>query len=92
MSEGYGGRSPLDEHRFKVYILLCSDGKYYVGKTNNLADRLHRHSRGEVSYTSTRLPLQLVTYISFDNEWKAAQMENYLKSGSGRAFAKRHLH
>ncbi|MBK8504200.1 MAG: GIY-YIG nuclease family protein [Saprospiraceae bacterium] len=92
MTKGYGGRSPLETHRFKVYILKCNDGKYYVGKTNDLEDRLNRHSKGQVSFTSSRLPFELITYISFDDEWKAAQMEKYLKSGSGRAFAKRHLH
>jgi predicted GIY-YIG superfamily endonuclease len=73
------------------YILRCRDGKYYVGKTNDLEDRLHRHNQGQVSFTSSRLPFELVMYLSFDDEWKAAQMEKYLKSGSGRAFAKRHL-
>jgi predicted GIY-YIG superfamily endonuclease len=102
MLKGYGlrvtkpseviGRSPLDEHRYKVYILKCSDGKYYVGKTNDLENRLQRHSQGHVTFTSTRLPFELVMYLSFNDEWKAAQMEKYLKSGSGRAFAKRHLH
>jgi putative endonuclease len=92
MNQGYGGRSPLDNHRWKVYILRCADSRYYVGKTNNLEDRLERHQKGHVSFTSTRLPFELMTYIAFDNEWKATVMEKYLKSGSGRAFAKRHFY
>jgi predicted GIY-YIG superfamily endonuclease len=86
MSKGFGGRSPHSDHIFKVYNLKCADGRYYVGKTNNLKNRLERHQKGEVSFTSSRLPFDLVTYLAFDNEWKAVQMEKYLKSGSGRAF------
>ena len=92
MSKGFGVRSPLVDHRFIVYILRCSDGRYYVGKTNNLESRLIRHQKGQVSFTASRLPFELVTYIAFDDEWKATQMEKYLKSGSGRAFAKRHFY
>ncbi len=53
--------------------------KYYVGKTNNLDDRLERHQKGQVSFTSFRLPFELVTYIAFNNEWKATEMRNTLK-------------
>ena len=73
-------------------VALAKAEKYYVGKTNDLDDRLQRHQKGQVSFTSSRLPFELVTYISFDNEWKASLMEKYLKSGSGRAFAKRHFY
>ncbi|MCB0666730.1 MAG: GIY-YIG nuclease family protein [Saprospiraceae bacterium] len=92
MSQGFGGQRPQDSHIYKVYILKCSDGRYYVGKTSNLDNRLEQHRRGEVSFTSSRLPFTLVTYIAFDDDWKAVQLEKYLKSGSGRAFAKRHFH
>jgi putative endonuclease len=36
-------------------------------------------------------PWKLVTSIAFTNEIKAMEFEQYLKSGSGRAFAKKHL-
>lgn len=53
---------------------------------------MHRHNMGYVKYTSTRLPIQLIVFLSFADEWKAVQMEQYLKSGSGRAFAKKHFY
>ena len=31
------------------------------------------------------------TYIAFNNKYKAYDFEKYLKSGSGRAFAKKRL-
>ncbi|MCU7616855.1 GIY-YIG nuclease family protein [Chryseobacterium sp. PBS4-4] len=30
-----------------MYILLCSDGSYYTGSTNNLELRLTQHQNGE---------------------------------------------
>ena len=70
-----------------VYILKCSDNTHYTGCTSDLNERLKRHNNREVSYTSTRLPIELITYISFSEKYKAYAFEKYLKSGSGKAFA-----
>lgn len=70
-----------------VYLLKCSDGTTYTGCTNNVEERLKRHNKGEVHYTSTRLPLELITYIAFTDKYKAFHFEKYLKSGSGKAFS-----
>lgn len=69
-----------------VYLLKCSDGTTYTGCTSNLKNRLERHNKGQVSYTSSRLPIELVTYIVFTDKHKAYSFEKYLKSGSGKAF------
>jgi len=69
-----------------VYILRCSDNTFYTGRTHNLSDRLERHRNGEIHYTSTRSPVQLVTHIVFTEKFKAFAFEKYLKSGSGKAF------
>jgi predicted GIY-YIG superfamily endonuclease len=74
-----------------VYLLKCCDGTVYTGCTNNLDDRLHRHQRGEIHYTKTRLPVELVTYIAFSDKYKAYDFEKYLKSGSGKAFSQKRL-
>lgn len=89
---GFGGRSPR-KHRFMwhVYLLKCADGTYYTGCTNDLEDRMKRHNRKEILYTSTRLPFELVTYITFTDKYKAYNFEKYLKSGSGKAFAFKRL-
>lgn len=70
-----------------VYLIKCSDGTTYTGCTSNLDERLKRHNNKEVSYTSTRLPIHLVTYIAFTDKFKAYSFEKYLKSGSGKAFS-----
>lgn len=72
-----------------VYLLRCSDGTTYVGCTSNIEERLKRHYNKEVRWTKDRLPVTLITYIAFSDKYKAFEFERYLKSGSGRAFAKK---
>ena len=74
-----------------VYILKCSDGDLYTGCTENMEERIERHSKGHVPATATRLPIKLIAYIAFEDKYKVFEFEKYLKSGSGRAFIKRHL-
>ena len=63
----------------------------YVGVTSDLENRLKEHNFGESIHTNKYGPWKLMTYIAFDSREKAITFERYLKSGSGRAFAKRHL-
>jgi predicted GIY-YIG superfamily endonuclease len=70
-----------------VYLLRCSDGTIYTGCTSNLEERLKRHRSKQVSYTKTRLPVEVETYIAFSDKYKAFEFEKYLKSGSGKAFS-----
>ena len=51
-----------------------------------MTDRLHRHNNGKVSYTSSRLPVELMIAVTFKDKDKAYGFEKYLKSGSGKAF------
>jgi predicted GIY-YIG superfamily endonuclease len=74
-----------------VYILKCNDGSYYSGCTSDMMDRLHRHNQGQIKYTSSRLPVEIVVTINFLNKYKAYEFENYLKSGSGKAFMNKRL-
>lgn len=76
---------------YYVYTLLCSDQKTYVGGTNDLKDRISRHQKGYIPATKKRLPVKLKTYFAFHNEHIAFNFEQYLKSGSGRAFMKKHF-
>ncbi len=84
------GQGPLDKS-WTVYILACADGSHYVRCTSHLLNRLERHCRGWVPATKARLPCELVTFIVFNDKYRAYAFEKYLKSGSGRAFAKKRL-
>jgi len=77
--------------KYYVYILDCADSTYYVGCTDDLDDRIARHNRGSVKATVHRRPVKLNCFTVFFDKYKAYNFEKYLKSGSGRAFTKRHL-
>ncbi|MDP2638106.1 MAG: GIY-YIG nuclease family protein [Candidatus Levybacteria bacterium] len=84
-------RPSADAVRFYyVYILKCKNGLPYVGCTDDLRDRIRRHEKGFVPATKGLRPLKLISYFAFSNKYKAFQFEKYLKSGSGRAFIKKH--
>ena len=76
-----------------VYMLRGIDHskRFYVGMTENLQERLKAHNAGQVSHTSKFLPWRIETAIAFRDKAKAAAFEKYLKSQSGRAFARKHL-
>jgi len=75
-----------------VYILESEDSEhFYIGVTDDLRTRLAKHNAGEVPHTSKYGPWRLRTYIAFDDEERAFAFEKYLKSGCGRAFAKKHF-
>jgi putative endonuclease len=75
-----------------VYILESSDGEHwYAGMTDDVPARLAKHNAGEVPHTSKFRPWRTKTYLAFADEKQALAFEKYLKSGSGRAFAKKRL-
>ncbi len=76
-----------------VYILKSqSEGEhFYVGMTADLNERLKRHNDGLVPHTSKYCPWEIKTYIVFNDEAQATAFEKYLKTASGRAFAKKRL-
>jgi predicted GIY-YIG superfamily endonuclease len=78
---------------FYVYILqsLQQPGRYYVGVTADLRSRLRKHNGGDVPHTSKYLPWAIKTYVAFSDRNQAFAFEKYLKSPSGRAFAKKRL-
>jgi putative endonuclease len=50
-----------------MYILLCSNGLYYTGSTNDLEKRMAQHQNGEgANFTRKHLPVELVYFEEFD--------------------------
>ena len=75
-----------------VYILQSTDSlHYYIGITDDLRARLTAHNAGSVPHTSKYKPWRVKTYVAFRDEKQAFNFEKYLKSPSGRAFAKKRL-
>jgi predicted GIY-YIG superfamily endonuclease len=63
----------------------------YIGLTDDLKNRLKKHNEGRSRHTSKYRPWDSGTYLTFSSRNQAAAFEAYLKSGSGRAFAKKRL-
>ena len=76
-----------------VYIIRSDrdSSRHYVGVTNNVDERLEWHNRGPAGHTVSDRPWSLVVSMEFPTEREAVRFEKYLKSGSGRAFSKRHF-
>jgi putative endonuclease len=76
-----------------VYLLqsLADPDQSYVGCSSNLRTRLRVHNAGGSPHTSKYRPWKLVTYIAFADKAQALDFERYLKSHSGKAFARKRL-
>ena len=49
-----------------MYILLCANGQYYTGSTNDLERKLAQHQMGEgANFTRKHLPVKLVYFEEF---------------------------
>lgn len=69
-----------DVMEVEVYIVVCSDGTYYTGITKDWSVRSHQHLSRQVSYTSTRLPINKVFSITMSNRRSAAKLERHIKT------------
>ncbi len=76
-----------------MYILRSEKNpkQTYVGVTGDLKRRLKDHNSGKSIHTNKFKPWKLETYIAFSDQLLAEQFEEYLKQGTGWAFAKRHF-
>jgi len=78
---------------YYVYLLRSVDhpDQTYIGSTGDLKRRLGEHDAGKSTHTNKFEPWALSAYIALPEIALDERFERYLKSGSGRAFAKRHF-
>lgn len=71
-------------HVYYTYLILCSDGTYYTGVTNDVDRRFQEHCDGlqPTSYTAKRRPLKLVYVESYQWIQDAIRREKQLKRWS----------
>ena len=76
-----------------VYILRsdADPEQHYVGITRDSRPGLDWHNHGRCGHTLCHRPWSVVVVLEFPTEPQAARFEQYLKTGSGRAFARRHF-
>jgi putative endonuclease len=76
-----------------VYILRSINfpDQEYTGATADLKRRIAEHNAGRSTHTAKFMPWELVWYCAFPDKHRALAFETYLKSHSGRAFARKRL-
>ena len=69
-----------------VYVLqsLRADQKIYVGRTDDLRERMKQHQNGKTWTTKRMLPIRLVFYEAFLSKGDAIRREGYLKTSKGK--------
>ena len=68
---------------FWTYILLCADGLYYTGHTDDLEKRIGDHQSGQIKgFTSSRLPARLMWSQDFSTRYEALDAELKIKKWS----------
>ena len=65
--------------------------RHYVGVASDVDERLEWHNAGPTAFTTAHRPRVVVATIEFPTGREALRFEEYLTSGSGRAFTKRHF-
>lgn len=70
------------EQTYWVYILLCNNGNYYTGYTNNLDKRFQSHidGTGRCKYTRSFKPIKIAQcWMIKDSKQLAMQLEKRIK-------------
>lgn len=67
-----------------VYILYCSDERYYVGSTVDLNIRIKQHQNGKVEATKKRRPLKIIFSQEFKTKHDAHKIELWIKKQKSR--------
>lgn len=76
-----------------VYLIqsIKFPNEHYVGYSEDLQTRIKDHNSGKSTHTNKFKPWKLIAYFAFDDIQTAKDFESYLKTGSGRAFLKKHF-
>ena len=74
-----------EKKSYYVYLLLCDDGSYYTGYTNDVGSRFQRHRKGlGARYTRIRKPDRVVYVEEFSTRAAAIRREREIKLLSHR--------
>jgi putative endonuclease len=72
---------------FHTYVLRsASSGKYYVGHTENLSQRILEHNSNRAPSTKNRGPWELVHSEEFSTRSEASRRERQIKGMKSRAW------
>ena len=69
-----------------VYVIKSRIADFiYIGSTNDLKRRFAEHNEGISPATKPYKPYTLLSYIAVQTEQQARNLEQYFKTGSGKA-------
>ncbi|XOV92696.1 MAG: GIY-YIG nuclease family protein [Bacteroidota bacterium] len=72
---------------FYTYILRSQkSGRFYIGHTSDLDERLNYHNQGRVKATKNKGPWEYVYYETFENKLLANQRELEIKNKKSRKY------
>jgi predicted GIY-YIG superfamily endonuclease len=82
-----------NEPKHFVYLLESTRNldHHYTGPMSDVPARLAAHNDARSLHTAKHGPWKLLVAMEFTDRDRAARFERYLKTGSGRAFARRHF-
>lgn len=72
----------MNEIKYWVYILRCSNGSYYTGYTTDMMRRYQEHIDGTIKckYTRSFKPMNIAqSWIVANDKSVAMKIENYIK-------------
>lgn len=68
-----------------VYVLISEkDGKFYIGSSSDVEQRIVEHNQGKNISTAHRRPLKLIFYEAFRTKSDALRREHYFKTTKGK--------
>ncbi len=76
----------VKSYKWFTYILLCTDGSYYTGSTNDVEKRFKDHVEGKgARYTKSHKPEKIIYKEEFTTKSEALKREATLKKLSRKA-------
>ena len=86
------GEGGVVEMTFWVYALQSlKDGRYYVGNTQDIEDRVRRRNAGDYRYTKGHRPWKLVYRERVKSRSEAVKLERFFKTGVGRKILNKNI-
>lgn len=84
-----GGMPIPEKGKYFVYVLLCNDGSFYIGQTQDIYRRWYEHKTGKgAKWTKANEPIKIIHYEEYATRTDAVKREKELKTGFGRKWLK----
>ena len=69
---------------YYLYILKSYTGKYYIGATSNIENRVEYHNKGKVKSTKSHRPWKLIYNEKYNTLSEARKRESQIKGWKSR--------